>query len=82
MEFNFDEIYNQILKEKEACTDPCGICYGQLNKKIIELKCKHQFHYKCLYKLRKFKKIECPYCRNIQTLKSLENVKLKLMVFL
>ena len=56
MEFNFDEIYNQLLKEKESCKDPCAICYGQLDNKIIQLKCKHKFHYKCLYKLKNIKK--------------------------
>ena len=63
MEFNFDEIYNQILKEKESCKDPCGICYKELNKKTILLKCKHRFHYECLLKTFRHTRNACPYCR-------------------
>ena len=72
MEFNFDEIYNQILAEKETCKNPCGICYRNLDNKKIKLKCSHEFHYECLSK--KYTKIECPYCRNIQSLNSLKKI--------
>ena len=71
MEFNFDEIYNQILKEKESCKDPCGICYKELNNKTILLKCNHRFHYECLLKVKKYY-VECPYCRSTQTITSLK----------
>lgn len=69
MEFNFDELYNQILTEKEACKDPCGVCYTTLDKKKVKLKCGHEFHYECLSK--KYSKFECPYCRTLQSLNSL-----------
>jgi len=73
MEFNFDEIYNQILTEKEACKDPCGVCYMNLNHKKVQLKCSHEFHYECLNK-KKYNKFECPYCRQTQSLASLKKL--------
>ena len=45
MEINFDEIYNQILKEKKECKNPCGICYQELDKKSVKLNCTHEYHY-------------------------------------
>jgi len=72
MEFNFDEIYNQILKEKEECKDPCGICYSNLDKKIVKLNCSHRYHYDCLFKIKKYNKIECPYCRYCQYVSTLK----------
>ena len=74
MEINFDEIYNQILKEKEECKDPCGICYQDLNKESVQLGCSHRYHYNCLFHNKnKYGYIECPYCRFKQPISSLAN---------
>tara|TARA_B100001248_G_C27369314_1_gene450816 strand:- start:1029 stop:1706 length:678 start_codon:yes stop_codon:yes gene_type:complete len=72
MQYNFDEIYKQILAEKETCNDPCGVCYKNLNNKKVKLKCSHEFHLDCLTK--KYNRIECPYCRYNQSLSGLKKI--------
>ena len=46
-------------------TDTCAICLGKMrkNSNIYDLKCKHNFHIRCLEKWAKHKQ-ECPMCRD------------------
>jgi hypothetical protein len=63
---NFDELYAQILEEKKKCKNPCLICHMNMDKEIVKLKCKHEYHINCLFhnKATNIKFIECPYCRS------------------
>lgn len=56
---------NQILKKIKVKNfdEECPICLGDDNKDLVQTKCGHIFHKKCI-KLWLNKKFECALCRN------------------
>lgn len=43
--------------------DTCNICSDPLEHNVIELKCKHKFHFNCIQLSYKYSGNFCPYCR-------------------
>jgi hypothetical protein len=54
------------LSKYNTCN--CSICLEEfnLNNKIINLKCKHFFHYNCIYNWLSKESTKCPTCRQDQ----------------
>ena len=47
---------------KAICSKNCTICLEKMNKNIVVFKCKHFFHYDCVFKWL-FEKNYCPLCK-------------------
>ena len=66
-----EEQINQLLTiivnkdNKDNYTNPCSICLEEynINDKLLELKCKHYYHYNCIYPWISRESTKCPSCR-------------------
>ncbi|KAJ1947303.1 hypothetical protein EC988_005432 [Linderina pennispora] len=60
-------LHAETVKDKQLSdeADPCAICLAEIayQEVVMELPCRHRFHYDCIQKWLTTKSEQCPLCK-------------------